>query len=48
MHALGQASRFRAIHGRRRYTLFTGDIGAALLAAACLDGDPDFPGLEDL
>jgi hypothetical protein len=48
MHAVRQASRFRAIHGRGRYTLFTGDIGAALLAAACLDGDPDFPGLEDL
>jgi hypothetical protein len=41
MHALDQAS--------GRYGLFTGDIGAALLAAACLDGgDHRFPGLADL
>jgi hypothetical protein len=34
------------VHGR--YSLFTGDIGAALLAAACLTGDAAFPGLDDL
>ena len=39
--------RFRAAEGRGRYSLFNGDIGAALLAAACLDGDAAFPGLED-
>ena len=47
MHALGQVVRFRAAEGRGRYSLFTGDIGAALLASACLTGDAAFPGLED-
>ena len=48
MHALAQVERFRAADGRGWYTLFTGDIGAALLAAACLDGDAAFPGIDDL
>jgi hypothetical protein len=47
MQALDQVARFRAAEGRGRYTLFTGDVGAALLAAACLRGDAAFPGLED-
>lgn len=48
MHAIAQVARFRAAAGRGRYTFFTGDIGAALLAAACLNGDPAFPGIDDL
>jgi hypothetical protein len=48
MHALDQVERFRAADGRGRHTLFTGDVGAALLAAACLTGDGRFPGLDDL
>jgi hypothetical protein len=48
MHALAQAERLRAASGRGRYSLFTGDIGPALLAAACLQPDPRFPGLDDL
>jgi Lanthionine synthetase C-like protein len=48
MHALAQVERFRAADGRGRYSLFTGDVGAALLAAACLHGDAAFPGLDDL
>jgi Lanthionine synthetase C-like protein len=48
MHSLGQVARWRAAEGRGRYTLFTGDLGPALLAAACLDGDARFPGLTDL
>jgi hypothetical protein len=48
MHALDQVARFRAAVGRGRYTLFTGNVGAALLAAACLRGDAAFPGLDDL
>jgi len=48
MHALGQVERFRAAAGRGRYTLYSGDMGAALFAAACLRGDPAFPGLDDL
>jgi lanthionine synthetase-like protein len=47
MHALEQVERLRAIEGRGWYALFTGDVGAALLAAACLEGDAAFPGLDD-
>jgi hypothetical protein len=45
--ALDQVARFRAAEGRGRYSLFTGDVGAALLAAACLDGEAAFPGVDD-
>ena len=38
VHALAQAQASPA-----RYSLFTGDIGVALFAAACLDGDARFP-----
>jgi hypothetical protein len=48
LHALDQVARFRASTGRGHYALFTGDVGAALLAAACLQGDAGFPGLDDL
>jgi Lanthionine synthetase C-like protein len=40
MHALPQTS--------GRASLFLGDLGAALLAGACIDGDARFPGLDDL
>ena len=43
MHALAQAERIAAANGRRRYSLFTGDVGTALFAAACLDLDARFP-----
>ena len=43
VHALAQAERIAAANGRRRYSLFNGDIGTALFAAACLDADPRFP-----
>jgi hypothetical protein len=43
VHALAQADRLAATNGRRRYSLFTGDVGTALFAAACLDGDTRFP-----
>ena len=43
VHALAQAERIAATDGRRRYSLFTGDVGTALFAAACLDDDPRFP-----
>jgi hypothetical protein len=46
VHALAQADRLAAANGRRRYSLFTGDIGTALFAAACLDADPRFPILD--
>jgi hypothetical protein len=41
MHALGQAARMPG-----RYSLFTGGVGTALFAAACLDGDARYPVLE--
>jgi lantibiotic modifying enzyme len=43
VHALAQAERIAAATGRRRYSLFTGDMGTALFAAACLNGDTRFP-----
>jgi lantibiotic modifying enzyme len=43
VHALAQAERIATVNGRRRYSLFTGDVGTALFAAACLDGDTRFP-----
>jgi Lanthionine synthetase C-like protein len=41
VHALGQAERMPG-----RYSLFTGGVGTALFAAACLDGDARYPVLE--
>jgi len=46
VHALAQAEGLAATNGRRRYSLFTGDIGTALFAAACLDLDARYPILE--
>ncbi|HSC51342.1 MAG TPA: LanC-like protein [Gaiellaceae bacterium] len=46
VHALAQADRLAAASGGRRHSLFTGDLGVALFAAACLDGDPAFPVLD--
>ena len=46
VHALGQAERLRAANGRGRYSLWTGDVGTALFAAACLDVDARYPILE--
>jgi len=43
MHALEQVERARETHGRGRFTLFTGDVGAALHARSCLDADSRFP-----
>ncbi len=46
VHALGQAERLRAANGRGRYSLWTGDVGTALFAAACLDVDVRYPILD--
>jgi lantibiotic modifying enzyme len=43
VHALGQAERLGVANGRRRYSLWTGDVGTALFAAACLDADARYP-----
>ena len=41
LHALAQVERER--HGRGRFSLWTGDVGAAALACQCLRVDPRFP-----
>ena len=46
VHALGQVERLGAANGRGRYSLWTGDVGAALFAAACLDVDARYPILD--
>lgn len=46
VHALEQAARARDEHGHGRYSLFTGDLGAALFAVACFEADGRFPVLE--
>jgi lantibiotic modifying enzyme len=38
MHAASQVEESRTDEGRGRYTLWTGDLGAALYVADCLDG----------
>jgi hypothetical protein len=43
VHALAQAERIATANGRRRYSLFNGDVGTALFAAACLDADARYP-----
>ena len=43
MHAIGQVERERAVVGRGRYSLFTGDIGVALFVRHLLDGESRFP-----
>ena len=43
VHALGQVERLRAANGRGRYSLWTGDVGTALFAAACLDARRALP-----
>ena len=46
VHALAQAEWLAGANGRRRYSLFTGDLGTALFAAACLDADARFPVID--
>lgn len=48
VHAVAQAGEMTAARGRRRYSLFNGDPGTALFAAACLDADPRFPVVDVL
>jgi hypothetical protein len=46
MHALEQVARARGAYGQGRFSLFTGDVGAALFARSCLDVDPRFPTID--
>lgn len=43
MDAVADVNRRREANGRGRYTLFTGDIGVALLLRSCLVPDATFP-----
>lgn len=46
MHALEQVERGRTENGRGRFSLWTGDIGAALFAWQCISGDASFPTID--
>jgi len=48
MHAMEQTRDARRRHGRGRYSLWTGDLGAALFAADCGTGTPIMPTLDSL
>ncbi len=43
VHVLGQVERRRSERGSGRYSLWTGDLGAALFASDCLDARPQVP-----
>jgi hypothetical protein len=46
MHALAQVEAGRERYGQGRYSLWTGDIGAALVAMQCIDGRDGLPSLH--
>ncbi len=48
VHALEQVDRAREGAGRGRYSLWTGDIGAALFAADCLESRSSYPVVDSL
>jgi lantibiotic modifying enzyme len=48
VHALEQAERLAGVRGRRRYSLWTGDVGAALYAADCIDARARYPVLDGM
>jgi hypothetical protein len=48
MHAIAQSERARQRHGRRRYSLWTGDAGLAVYLWHCLTGSGGLPALDIL
>ena len=46
MHAALQVERTRSAHGQGRYSLWTGDVGAAMFIASCISADPAMPVLD--
>jgi len=46
MHAAAQAERALAVHGQRKWSLWTGDLGLALFLQDCIDGGLGFPTLD--
>ena len=45
-HALAQVESERERHGRGRFSLWTGDLGSAVFALQCIDGEPGFPTID--
>ena len=46
VHALEQVERGRERYGSGRHSLWTGDIGVAVMAQSCIDGRPGMPTLD--
>lgn len=46
MHAAKQCEKLAQEHGRRRFSLWTGDLGVALFLQSCRDADSRFPTLD--
>lgn len=46
MHAIAQCDAHEREYGRRRYSLWTGDVGTALYAAACIEVTSRMPNVE--
>ena len=46
VHALDQVEHARARHGAGRHSLWSGDLGVALVAQSCVDGSPGMPSLD--
>jgi DUF1680 family protein len=46
VHAIGQVRRLREERGRGRYSLWTGDVGAALFVADCREARAAYPVLD--
>jgi len=46
MHALRQSDQARAALGRRRYSLWTGDLGLAVYLCSCIKADAALPTLD--
>jgi hypothetical protein len=46
MHAIRQSQDDAAVHGQRRFSLWTGDLGLAVYLWDCLRGRPAFPTLD--
>jgi hypothetical protein len=46
VHALTQVEQERTEHGMGRYSLWTGDIGAAVMARSCIEGRAGMPSLD--
>ncbi len=46
MHAVAQADAALAVHGQRKYSVWTGDLGLALFLWDCVGGDAALPMLD--